>query len=1400
VVGSSGPGTTAGTITVVDTPPAGLTITGMSGNGWTCTVGTATCTTTAALASGGTLPPITVTVNVSANASSPLVNAATVSAAFDPGTAGNNRATDSTVILGVPDLTVAVGTSNPFVQGGTGAFLYTVINTGAGASSGAYSISSQMPTGLTLRETLTSPDWDCSNSTSTFLSCVRTTAIPASVGAPIVTAGVNIAANAPSTMTNTVVVSGGGEVNTSNNSGSVTFSVAARTPVTVNVPAGVSYTFNGQTVTGSQTFQVAPGTYVLSTTTPQSLGAGTRAVFASWSNGGAIAQNLVVGSSALTITGNFTTQHQLTMVAGTGGTVTPASGTFFDAGTVVNVSATPSSGFNFASWTGPVANANAAATTVTMSAPASVTANFTAQTGVTINVPAGVSYTFNGQTVTGSQTFQVAPGTYVLSTTTPQTLAAGTRAVFANWSNGGAISQNVVVGSSALTITGTFTTQHQLTMVAGTGGTVTPASSGTFFDAGTVVNVAATPSSGFNFASWTGPVANASAASTTVTMSAPVSVTANFTAQTGVTINVPAGVSYTFNGQTVTGSQTFQVAPGTYVLSTTTPQSLGAGTRAVFASWSNGGAIAQNLVVGSSALTITGNFTTQHQLTMVAGTGGTVTPASGTFFDAGTVVNVSATPSSGFNFASWTGPVANANAASTTVTMSAPASVTANFTAQTGVTINVPAGVSYTFNGQTVTGSQTFQVAPGTYVLSTTTPQTLAAGTRAVFASWSNGGAISQNVVVGSSALTITGNVHDAAPVDDGGGDGWYGDAGFGGTFFDAGTVVNVAATPSSGFNFASWTGPVANASAASTTVTMSAPASVTANFTAQTGVTINVPAGVSYTFNGQTVTGSQTFQVAPGTYVLSTTTPQTLAAGTRAVFASWSNGGAISQNLVVGSSALTITGNFTTQHQLTMVAGTGGTVTPASGTFFDAGTVVNVSATASSGFNFASWTGPVANANAAATTVTMSAPASVTANFTSQTGVTINVPAGVSYTFNGQTVTGSQTFQVAPGTYVLSTTTPQSLGAGTRAVFASWSNGGAISQNLVVGSSALTITGTFTTQHQLTTAAGTGGTVTPASGTFFDAGTVVNVAATPSSGFNFASWTGPVANANAAATTVTMSAPATVTANFTAQTGVTINVPAGVSYTFNGQTVTGSQTFQVAPGTYVLSTTTPQTLAAGTRAVFASWSNGGAIAQNLVVGSSALTITGTFTTQHQLTTAAGTGGTVTPASGTFFDAGTVVNVSATASSGFNFASWTGPVANASAASTTVVMNAPVSVSASFAESGPAALTSLIAAKSGPANARVWSFRITNTGTGSAVGAMVNSLTLVQQAGAACTPVITSPLPAVAGTIAPGGNGQANVTIDFSSCAVTARFRANWNFSANSGAATGTTTLFNQFQ
>jgi Divergent InlB B-repeat domain/Abnormal spindle-like microcephaly-assoc'd, ASPM-SPD-2-Hydin len=96
----------------------------------------------------------------------------------------------------------------------------------------------------------------------------------------------------------------------------------------------------------------------------------------------------------------------------------------------------------------------------------------------------------------------------------------------------------------------------------------------------------------------------------------------------------------------------------------------------------------------SVATTYTATFSTSYQLTtgMSPSGGGTVTPATGSYYASGAVVNLSATPSSGYAFSSWTGSVANPSSASTTITMSGPETVTANFIS--AITI-APASVSF---------------------------------------------------------------------------------------------------------------------------------------------------------------------------------------------------------------------------------------------------------------------------------------------------------------------------------------------------------------------------------------------------------------------------------------------------------------------------------------------------------------------------------------------------------------------------------------------------------------------------------------------------------------------------------------------------------------------------------
>ena len=115
---------------------------------------------------------------------------------------------------------------------------------------------------------------------------------------------------------------------------------------------------------------------------------------------------------------------------------------------------------------------------------------------------------------------------------------------------------------------------------------------------------------------------------------------------------------------------------------------------------------------------------------------------------------------------------------------------------------------------------------------------------------------------------------------------------------------------------------------------------------------------------------------------------------------------------------------------------------------------------------------------------------------------------------------------------------------------------------------------------------------------------------------------------------------------------------------------------------------------------------------------------------------------------------------------------------------------------------GSTSLGGAIEGKSGPSNARVWIFEVGNDGPGSALGAEITGITLVQTNGAACTPVITSPasFPLLVGNIAPQATADVDVTINFTGCASTAAFTVTAIEQANDGAATGTIVRLNQFQ
>jgi Divergent InlB B-repeat domain/Subtilase family len=124
------------------------------------------------------------------------------------------------------------------------------------------------------------------------------------------------------------------------------------------------------------------------------------------------------------------------------------------------------------------------------------------------------------------------------------------------------------------------------------------------------------------------------------------------------------------------------------VVTFSSPQSGPPGVQYTFSNWSDGPASNPRTITAPSATTTyTANFQTGYQLTINSSAGGTVAPTTGSFYNAGTVVAISATPNAGFVFSSWTGAgsgsfTGSANPAS--VTMNGPITETATFSPVSG--------------------------------------------------------------------------------------------------------------------------------------------------------------------------------------------------------------------------------------------------------------------------------------------------------------------------------------------------------------------------------------------------------------------------------------------------------------------------------------------------------------------------------------------------------------------------------------------------------------------------------------------------------------------------------------------------------------------------------------------
>jgi uncharacterized repeat protein (TIGR01451 family) len=229
-VRNNGPSDAAGTITVTDTLPAGLTYVSASGTGWTCgAAGQAvTCTRPGPLTNGATAPSITLTVSVGAAAYPSATNTATVSNPTFDNVAANNTANDITTVI-TSNLSTSTktwqdmngGDQNP---GDTIQYTITLIETGGVAVSGV-SVSDTFPATLTSLSVVSCP----AGATCSF------------GGQTLTVSNASVTANGTATIVVSTAIAGGTAIGT-----------AIDNTATITNPAGPGATPAAPTITVSQ--------------------------------------------------------------------------------------------------------------------------------------------------------------------------------------------------------------------------------------------------------------------------------------------------------------------------------------------------------------------------------------------------------------------------------------------------------------------------------------------------------------------------------------------------------------------------------------------------------------------------------------------------------------------------------------------------------------------------------------------------------------------------------------------------------------------------------------------------------------------------------------------------------------------------------------------------------------------------------------------------------------------------------------------------------------------------------------------------------------------------------------------------------------------------------------------
>jgi uncharacterized repeat protein (TIGR01451 family) len=153
--------------------------------------------------------------------------------------------------LCTPDMTLSKNSSGIFTRGLTASYTIPVSNVSPyGSTSGTVTVNDTLPVGLT-PTSASGTGWACSIASQT-VSCTDSTVLAAGGTYPSITVTANVLQTAPSTVTNTAIVGGGGEVNLANDTATNVAAVVSSADLSVTNAASPDPVAAGSNITYTQ--------------------------------------------------------------------------------------------------------------------------------------------------------------------------------------------------------------------------------------------------------------------------------------------------------------------------------------------------------------------------------------------------------------------------------------------------------------------------------------------------------------------------------------------------------------------------------------------------------------------------------------------------------------------------------------------------------------------------------------------------------------------------------------------------------------------------------------------------------------------------------------------------------------------------------------------------------------------------------------------------------------------------------------------------------------------------------------------------------------------------------------------------------------------------------------------